>query len=211
MHSPTLANDFSFRLTLAFATFQPISFSLRSMPPLQIPYSHTLADSFSLFALFSTLASFVFNNLRTLFAKHPGVGVALVLPFTSHQPRITNHVSRSPLFPWSYKLFFPQSLRSGCLRMNRLTTFKMNTCKSVSKQRTLSTCRMNTYAKTGGGGHTPFRYRPGTSLTNQTGSIPDTARTLAIACKTSACHGKRAVLWKKNFDLSLSTSVRNAP
>src|SRR6267154_1344454 len=40
--------------------------------------------------------------------------------------------------------------------MNRLTTFKMNTCKSVSKQRTLSTCRMNTYAKTGCGGPTPF-------------------------------------------------------
>ncbi len=33
-----------------------------------------------------------------------------------------------------------------------LSTFRMNTCKSVSKQRTLSTCRMNTYAKTGGGG-----------------------------------------------------------
>src|SRR5882762_1923269 len=74
MHSPTLANDFSFRLTLAFATFQPISFSLRSMPWLQIPCSHTLADSFSLFALFSTLASFVFNNLRTLCAKHRGCG-----------------------------------------------------------------------------------------------------------------------------------------
>src|SRR6266478_5592751 len=33
-----------------------------------------------------------------------------------------------------------------------LSTFRMNTCKSVSKQRTLSTSRMNTYAKTGGGG-----------------------------------------------------------
>src|SRR5712672_2920888 len=32
----------------------------------------------------------------------------------------------------------------------------MNTCKSVPKQRTLSTCRMNTYAKTGGRGHTRF-------------------------------------------------------
>src|SRR3981189_2166760 len=40
--------------------------------------------------------------------------------------------------------------------MNLLTTFKMNTCKSVSKQRTLSTCRMNTYAKTRGGDHAPF-------------------------------------------------------
>ena len=33
-----------------------------------------------------------------------------------------------------------------------LSTFKMNTCKSVSKQRTLSPFRMNTYAKTRGGG-----------------------------------------------------------
>ena len=33
-----------------------------------------------------------------------------------------------------------------------LSTFRMNSCKSVSKQRTLSFFRMNTYAKTGGGG-----------------------------------------------------------
>src|SRR5229473_149768 len=33
-----------------------------------------------------------------------------------------------------------------------LTTFRMNTCKSVSKQRTLSPFRINTYAKPGGGG-----------------------------------------------------------
>src|SRR5712672_4661869 len=47
------------------------------MSPPQAPCSHTLADSFSLFALFSTLASFVFNSLRTLFAKHRGYGVPL--------------------------------------------------------------------------------------------------------------------------------------
>ena len=34
-----------------------------------------------------------------------------------------------------------------------LTPFRMNTCRSVSKQRTLTTFRMNTYAKTGGGGY----------------------------------------------------------
>ena len=32
-------------------------------------------------------------------------------------------------------------------------SFRMNTCKSVSKQRTLSIFRMNTYKKTGGRGH----------------------------------------------------------
>ena len=37
-----------------------------------------------------------------------------------------------------------------------LSTFKINTCKSVSKQRTLSSSRMNTYEKTGRGGHRDF-------------------------------------------------------
>src|ERR1700730_5165211 len=40
-----------------------------------------------------------------------------------------------------------------CGSQNRvpLIPFRINTCKSVTKQTTLSTCRMNTYAKTGGG------------------------------------------------------------
>jgi hypothetical protein len=63
---------------------------------------------------------------------------------------------------------------------------------------------------TRGVGATVRGYRPGTSLTEQTGGIPDTARSMAIACKRSACHGKRAVLWKKNLDLSSSTSYGNA-
>jgi hypothetical protein len=83
-----------------------------------------------------------------------------------------------------------------------LNTFRMNTCKSVSKQSTLTIFRMNTYAKTGG---------EGPSRQVRTGRIPDTARTLATACKTSACHGKRAVLWKKNFALSLNTNGGNVP
>src|SRR6266851_7963483 len=33
-----------------------------------------------------------------------------------------------------------------------ITTFRINTCKSVSKQRTLTTFRMNTYKKQGEGG-----------------------------------------------------------
>src|ERR1700675_4599469 len=44
-----------------------------------------------------------------------------------------------------------------------ISLFRMNTCKSVSKQRTLSTFRMNTYAKTGGGGlprQTQSRFAP---------------------------------------------------
>src|SRR5229473_6362295 len=34
-----------------------------------------------------------------------------------------------------------------------LTTFRINTCKSVSKQTTLTPFRMNTYEKPGGGGY----------------------------------------------------------
>src|SRR5713226_2667236 len=38
-------------------------------------------------------------------------------------------------------------------RLSRLlTTFRINTCKSVSKQRTLTSFRINTYKKTGEGG-----------------------------------------------------------
>ena len=84
----------------------------------------------------------------------------------------------APLFSWSYELLFPQplcfdnhlrcpwvwgsapsqliALRSSAFSypppLFALSTFRMNTCKSVSKQRTLSTSRMNTYEKTGGGG-----------------------------------------------------------
>src|SRR6266481_1297220 len=41
----------------------------------------------------------------------------------------------------------PDGPRSGSL----LTTFRMNTCKSVSKQRTLTIFRINTCEKPGGG------------------------------------------------------------
>ena len=62
------------------------------------------------------------------FAKTPEVGVPR-FPFqppTAHYPPLTTH--------------------------SLLSTFRMNTCKSVSKQSTLTTFRMNTYAKRGGGG-----------------------------------------------------------
>ena len=45
-----------------------------------------------------------------------------------------------------------------------LSTFKMNTCKGVSKQRTLTRCRMNTYEKTGGGGHPSKSAHPTANL-----------------------------------------------
>src|SRR5260370_40159457 len=38
------------------------------------------------------------------------------------------------------------------VRLGAVTTFRINTCESVSKQRTLTIFRMNTYAKQGEGG-----------------------------------------------------------
>ena len=47
-----------------------------------------------------------------------------------------------------------------------LTTFRINTCKSVSKQTTLTTFRINTYKKTGEGGTPtlPRLQRPASSI-----------------------------------------------
>ncbi len=69
-----------------------------------------------------------FQELAASFPKIPGWGVPRLplRPPAVHYPLRTTH---SPL-----------------------TTFRMNTCKSVSKQRTLTTFRMNTYAKQGEGG-----------------------------------------------------------
>src|SRR3981189_808645 len=74
----------------------------------QTPCSHTLADSFSLLALFSTLASFVFNILRTLCAKHRGWGYLCDISALSASQRYHSPFFVAPLFSWSYKLLFPQ-------------------------------------------------------------------------------------------------------
>ncbi len=62
-----------------------------------------------------------------------------------------------PTFPEKtvYKRIL-SSTNSARAPASPLSTFRMNTCKSVSKQRTLSPFRMNTYAKTGGGGSHTF-------------------------------------------------------
>src|ERR1700730_1397505 len=66
--------------------------------------------------------------------------------------------------------------RSG----GQLSTFRMNTCKSVSKQRTLTLFRMNTYAKTGGRGTPAINVRdaPGRthSATGGACSLPSLIR-----------------------------------
>src|SRR6266849_10083892 len=57
-----------------------------------------------------------------------------------------------------YRKFF--GFRSAMQNATPVSPFRMNTCKSVSKQRTLTTFRMNTYEKRGeGGGGTNWNLR----------------------------------------------------
>jgi hypothetical protein len=92
-----------------------------------------------------------FQQLAASFPKTPGVGVApsstpLCLPVRQagrHLPR-PGPGSNPDLPP----------VAKGCndAEAATLTTFSMNTCKSVSKQTTLTIFRMNTYEKQGEGG-----------------------------------------------------------
>src|SRR4051812_8780195 len=61
-----------------------------------------------------------------------------------------NHLS-CPLVFRFFPLLLAQYPLLACITPRSISPFRMNTCKSVPKQRTLSICRMNTYAKTGGG------------------------------------------------------------
>jgi hypothetical protein len=100
-----------------------------------------------------------------------------------------------PLFSCSYKSLLAQTLsfhihtkrpgvwggihpssfrilsRANVQTLRSISTFGMNTCKSVPKQRTLTTFRMNTYAKSGGRGaaslQRPLVFVGGTASTYQ--------------------------------------------
>ena len=76
MHSPTLANDFSFRLTLAFAPFSQFFLAALDASPANPVFSHSCGLFFSLGALFD-VPLVCFQQLADSFCKIPGVGVAL--------------------------------------------------------------------------------------------------------------------------------------
>ena len=125
--------------------------------------------------------------------------------FSPHpQHASTDHRFLSPLFSQRYELLFPQlfcfhnHLRcplvfsSRCIFPRRthktgprVTTFRMNTCKNVSKQRTLSPSRMNTYEKPGGRG----AIEDGLPLTN---AMPSAAWRHAAGQSDAYRHAARA-------------------
>jgi hypothetical protein len=89
----------------------------------------------------------------------PGWGVPKHVSLPTHQPAASSLRQLSALcvsLPRASRgaLTFAVALARPSRRFSctRLTTFRMNTCKSVSKQSTLTTFRMNTYEKRGEGG-----------------------------------------------------------
>src|SRR6266849_6872200 len=76
-------------------------------------------------------------------------------------------------------LVYPERLLRRATRHSplALTTFKINTCKSVSKQATLTPFRINTYEKRGGRGVPVFSASPASSL--QASSLQNLMRHVA--------------------------------
>ncbi len=107
----------------------------------QTPCSQQFAASLSsLCSLFGT-PFLCFQQLAASFPKTPGVGVPL------------RHLSDLCVSALSVAFTFVRFSRR--LLCPPLSTFRINTCKSVSKQMTLTIFRMNTYAKQGEGGIAP--------------------------------------------------------
>src|ERR1700687_3996020 len=93
-----------------------------------------------------------FQQLAASFPKSPGVGVPKPVSLPTHQPAPSSLRQLSALCA-SALSFAVASIRSSRRFLcPPLSTFRINTCKSVSKQSTLTPFRMNTYRKRGEGG-----------------------------------------------------------
>jgi hypothetical protein len=122
------------------------------------------------------------------FSKSPGVGYALATRprgISNLQPLL----SRPSCNLVNATLAEPLPI-APCLRCSwvSLTSFRINTCKSVTKQTTLTTRRINTYAKTGEGVgprpvHRAKRFRAGaaTARPSEDGRYVTRASLAAVA------------------------------
>src|SRR6267143_867330 len=101
-------------------------------------------------ALFSS-AALSFQSLAASFPKTPGWGYlrAASAPAAPARPAGGSRRYHLPL------LLSPISSRLSPLSGRSSMLFRINTCKSVSKQTTLTSFRINTYEKRGGGGTYP--------------------------------------------------------
>src|SRR5258708_1492707 len=87
-------------------------------------------------------------SLPSLFARRPLFSIACSLFSQNTRVGGTSTLPRQAALPKG------AHFAKGCKNTETatLTTFRINTCKSVSKQRTLTTFRINTCEKQGGGG-----------------------------------------------------------
>src|SRR5260370_2022106 len=113
----------------------PRQLPLPPHPPAKL--NPSLSYFCSLFSLFFALPSFRINHLQPLFPKHPGWGYPYPNASTGHPGLLSSEKEQ----------------RRNC---SSITTFRINTCKSVSKQMTLTSFRMNTYEKRGEGGRSHY-------------------------------------------------------
>src|SRR5258708_13665961 len=113
--------------------------------------------------------------------KSPPPATSYPLSFQSTAASLSSFFARRPLFSIACSLFSQNTRVGGTSTLPRqaalpkrahfakgckntetatLTTFRINTCKSVSKQRTLTIFRINTCEKQGGGGVRALGTRP---------------------------------------------------
>jgi hypothetical protein len=105
----------------------------------------SLAVSYSckLFVVAKKLNCFAIKQIQTLLTKHPEWG----------RLRATCETSRTLLLPVRQAGLSVVIFRRICtILVHPINTFRINTCKSASKQTTSTPFRMNTYAKPGEGG-----------------------------------------------------------
>jgi|ERR1700682_142651 hypothetical protein len=137
-------------------------------PNLRVLCFHTIADSFAFSKnstpSLSSKSTLFFQNTRGGIPRQHFVSCAKTQKCGSASPllaTLTHSLSRNSFPCHSYantrddgptlsKFFSPLATRHSPRLF--LNTFRMNTCKSVSKQGTLTPFRMNTYAKPGGRG-----------------------------------------------------------
>jgi hypothetical protein len=135
----------------------PFDFSARSRD-----VSYAVSYSCSLFVVPKKVNSFAINKIQTLFAKCRGVGWGIPNATTGHPGW---GLSPVPSDSWTLggtrrRLSAPGRFVLGKpihpfyrrVSLAILSTFRINTSKSVSKQMTLSPFRINTCEKTGEGG-----------------------------------------------------------
>src|SRR5216683_5037977 len=155
-----------------------------------------------------------FQQLAASFCKTSGVGVSLqeLAPCTEAQKcpsvsplpaTLTHSVSRKSFPCHSYAntrdrgvtptkfflpLVYPERLWRRATRHSplTLTPFRINTCKSVSKQTTLTSFRINTYEKHRGEGGRPVLLPP--SYAPRNASIPVPSLDCAYFLSPGGCH-----------------------